>query len=109
MNAVRRELAKPRVARSARMEEQRLDPTLIAEPPSTTITGSVQKIIPARIRGNPGKAVIVLDEAERPYRTIRIDDTLIDEHGGDVRLKKGAHVDVTVTTKHVNRRPLRRN
>ena len=53
--------------------------------------------------------MIVLDGAERQYRTIRIDDTLIDEHGEDVRLKKGAHVDVTVTPKHVYRRPLRRN
>jgi len=34
---------------------------------------------------------------------VRIENTLTDEHGDDVSLKKGAHVDVTVTAKHANR------
>jgi hypothetical protein len=102
MSAVRTELAKPRVARSVRMEELRLDPTVIAEPPSTTLTGTVKEIIRARIPSDPEKAVIVLDGTKKRYRTIRIENTLIDEHGADVSLKKGAHVEVTVTTKDVN-------
>jgi hypothetical protein len=40
-----------------------------------------------------------VDGAARPFRDLRIDNTLIDEHGDDVRLLKGAHVEVTVTAK----------
>jgi hypothetical protein len=32
-------------------------------------------------------------------RDLRIENTLIDENGAEVRLKKGAHVEVTVTAK----------
>jgi hypothetical protein len=31
------------------------------------------------------------------YRDLRIENTLTDEHGDEVKLKKGAHVEVTVT------------
>ncbi len=102
VSAVRAEMAKPRLARSVKREEPRLDPTLIVEPPCTTIAGTVRQIIPAGIRNEPEKAVIVLDGAQKRYRTIRIENTLIDEHGEDISLKKGAHVEVTVTPKDVN-------
>jgi len=35
---------------------------------------------------------------------LRIENTLTDENGDDVKLKKGAHVDVTVTARDVIRR-----
>jgi hypothetical protein len=38
---------------------------------------------------------VEVDGADQRY--LRIDDTLTDEHGDDVKLKKGAHVEVTVT------------
>jgi len=37
--------------------------------------------------------------AVRPYRDLRIENSLTDEHGDEVGLKKGAHVDVTITAK----------
>jgi len=102
LSAVSEELAMPRVARSVRIAELRLDSTRIAQRPSTTIAGTVDKIIPSRARNGPEKALIVLDGARKRYRSISIANTLIDEHGADCSLKKGAHVEVTVTRKDVN-------
>jgi hypothetical protein len=45
----------------------------------------------------PGKAQIAVDGADHRYRNLRIENTLTDEHGDDVRLEKGASVEVTVT------------
>jgi hypothetical protein len=63
--------------------------------------GTVDKIIPSRRPNHPEKAHIAVDEADHGraggYRDLRIDNTLTDENGDDVRLKKGAHVEVTVT------------
>jgi hypothetical protein len=59
--------------------------------------GTVEKIIPSPRANLPEKAQIAVDGAARPYRDLRIENTLIDEHGDDVRLKKGVRVDVTVT------------
>ena len=42
------------------------------------------------------KAQIAVDEAGPRHRDIRIDNSLTDENGDDVRLKKGARVEVTV-------------
>ncbi len=64
--------------------------------------GTVEKIIPSPGTNQPEKAQIAVDGAARPYRDLRIENTLIDEHGDDVRLKKGAHVEVTVTAKALN-------
>jgi hypothetical protein len=60
---------------------------------------------PATRPSQPEKAQISLEGADRRYRNIRIENTLIDEHGDDVRLEKGTHVEVTVTAepKTVNR------
>jgi hypothetical protein len=44
-----------------------------------------------------------MDGDDSRNRAVRIENTLTDEHGDDVSLKKGAHVDVTVTAKHANR------
>jgi hypothetical protein len=52
---------------------------------------------PAPRTNLPEKAQIAVVGAPRPYRDLRIENTLTDEHGDDVRLKKGAHVEITVT------------
>lgn len=91
------EMAKPRTARSARIAELKLDTTRIPEQPSVTMPGSVDKIIPSLRLSEPEKAQITVDGADRGYRDLRIENTLTDEHGDDVSLKKGAHVEVTVT------------
>jgi hypothetical protein len=41
-------------------------------------------------------AQIAVDGADHGYRDLRIENTLTNEHGDDVKLKKGAHVEVTV-------------
>jgi hypothetical protein len=95
--SVRKEMAKPRMARSARIAELKLDPARIPEQPSATMPGTVDKIIPSSHPSQSEKAQIAIDGAERGYRDIRIENALTDEHGEDVKLKKGANVDVTVT------------
>jgi hypothetical protein len=90
-------MAKPRMARSARIAERNLDPARIPDQPSITIPGSVNKIIPSSGASQPEKAQISVDGADQRYRYFRFDNLLTGEDGEDVRLKKGAHVHVTVT------------
>ena len=66
--------------------------------------GTVKKIIPSPHTDLPEKAQIAVAEAPRPYRDLRIENTLTDEHGDDVKLKKGAHVEITVTANDDRRR-----
>jgi hypothetical protein len=91
--SVRNEMAKPRMARSARIAERNLDPARIPDQPSITIPGSVNKIIPSSGASQPEKAQISVDGADQRYRYLRFDNLLTDEDGDDdVRLKRGAHV-----------------
>jgi hypothetical protein len=96
--SVKREMAVPRMARSARITELKLDTARSLEQPSATMPGTVVKVIPSR-PSQPEEAQIAVDKADRPHRDFRIKNTLTDEHGDDVKLKKGAHVEVTVTAK----------
>jgi hypothetical protein len=99
---VQKEMAKPRMAKSARITELNLDTSRIPEQPSTTMAGSVDKIIPSPVPNQSEKAQIGVDAADYGHRDLRIENILTDEHGDDVRLKKGAHVEVTVTAKDAN-------
>jgi anti-anti-sigma factor len=67
-----------------------------AEKPSVTLPGTVDRIIQSPDPKIPEKAEISVQGAEELYQEIRIENTLTDEHGDEVRLKKGAHVEVTV-------------
>jgi hypothetical protein len=49
---VRKEMEKPRMARSARIAELNLDTTRIPEQPSVSMPGTVDKIIPSPVRAN---------------------------------------------------------
>lgn len=100
--AVKKEMAKPRMAKSARIMELNLDIARIPEQPSTTMLAAVDKIIPSKRSSQPEKAQIAVDGADDRYRVLRIENTLTDEHGDDVRLKEGDHVDVTVAARAVN-------
>ena len=91
------EIAKPPMARSARIAELNLDTARTPEQPSATMAATVDKIIPSPRPSQPEQAQIAVDGAAHLYRDLRIDNTFTDEHGNDVKLKKGAHVDVTVT------------
>jgi uncharacterized protein YfaS (alpha-2-macroglobulin family) len=103
-SSVKEEMTKPRMAKSARIAELNLDTVRIPEQPSTTMSGTVDKIIPSPRPSQSEKAQITVDVPGKRYRGFRIENSLTDEHGGDVRLKKGAHVEVTVTAKDVDRR-----
>ena len=63
---------------------------------STTLPGTVEKIIKPIVPGEPDKAQIEVEKAEDLYREIRIDNVLKDEKGEEVALKEGAPVVVTI-------------
>ncbi len=92
-------MAKPRMTKSARIAELNLDTSRIPEQPSITLPGTVDKIVPSSPPSQPEKAQIGVDGSDPGYRDLLIENLLTDEHGDDVKLKKGAHVDVTVRVK----------
>jgi hypothetical protein len=94
--SVTKEMAKPRMARSAKIAERNQNTTRAAERPSVTLSASVDKIIPSR-GSQSEKVQIGIENTDRGHRDLRIESSLTDEHGDDVKLKKGAHVAVTVT------------
>jgi hypothetical protein len=94
---VRKEMAQPRMAGSAKIAELKLDTARVPEQPSATLPGTVGKIIPSVGSSKPEKAQIAVDGSDRGYRDLRIENVLTDEHGDDVNLKKGARVEITVT------------
>jgi len=98
--SVKDEMAKPRITKSARIAEQNLDRTRIPEQPSVIMPGTVEKIIPSTSSRQPEKVQVEVDEAAPHHRDLRFENTLTDENGDDVKLKKGAHVDVTITSQH---------
>jgi hypothetical protein len=67
-----------------------------AKKPSTTRPGTVEKIIKSPFPQEPEKAEIAVEGADHLYREIRIENTLQDDKGNEVKLKVGAQVDVTV-------------
>ena len=68
----------------------------MTEKPSVTLPGTVEKIIPPIHPSEPEKAQISVEGADELYQEIRIENSLIDENGDPVRLKKGAQVEVRV-------------
>ncbi len=68
----------------------------MTEKPATTMPGTVQKIIKPAHPDLPEKAEIAVEGADELYREIRIENTLTDEKGNEVKLKPGVQVEVTV-------------
>ena len=66
------------------------------EKASTTLPGTVEKIIKSPHPSVPEKAQIAVEGADDLYREIRIENVLKDENGQEVALKEGAPVDVTI-------------
>jgi hypothetical protein len=62
----------------------------------TTKPGTVETIIKPPDPLDPKKAQIHVHGAEPLYQEIRIDNTLTDENGAEVKLKEGAEVEVHV-------------
>ena len=76
--------------------ESKSEKSDIADKPSVTLPGTVEKIIPAINPEEPDKAQVTVEGAEHLYREIRVDNVLEDEKGRKVGLKPGAHVEVTI-------------
>ncbi len=68
------EMANPRISRSAKIEELKLDTTRIPEQPSATVPGTVDKIIPSLRLSRPEKAQIGIEGPDQGYRDIRIEN-----------------------------------
>jgi len=66
------------------------------EKPNVTLPGKVEKIIKSPDPSEPEKAEISIEGADTLYQEIRIENSLTDENGEEVRLKKGVEVEVTV-------------
>jgi hypothetical protein len=64
--------------------------------PNVTLPGKVEKIIKSADPREPEKAEISVEGADTLYREIRIENSLTDQNGDEVRLKKGAEVEVKV-------------
>jgi ribosomal protein L29 len=97
--STKKELAKPRMAKSVRTAELNLEAERVPGQARTTLPGTVHKIIASLRTVQPEKAQIVVGGADDRYRDLRIENSLTDENGNEVSLKKRANVKVTVTAK----------
>jgi hypothetical protein len=68
----------------------------MSEKPSTTLPGTVEKIIKSPDPSVPEKAQIDIEGADPLYGEIRIENTLKNEKGKKVSLKQSAPVEVTI-------------
>ena len=68
----------------------------MSKKPTAVRPGTVEKIIKPVDPEEPEKAEISIQGADALYREIRIENVLTDVNGEDVRLKKGAEVNVTI-------------
>jgi hypothetical protein len=72
----------------------------MVEKSKITLPGTVEKIIePVRPHGRE-KVQVAVEGADPLYQEIRIENTLQSPNGEQVRLKKGAEVDVTIEASH---------
>jgi hypothetical protein len=69
----------------------------MSEKPKIKLPATVDKIIKSPDPRQPEKAQINIERGADPlYQEIRIENTLKDSSGNDVKLKEGAKVEVTV-------------
>jgi hypothetical protein len=68
----------------------------MSDKPSTTLPGTVEKIIKSPSPSEPEKAQIAVEGADHLYRELRIENVLTDDDGKKVSLKQGAEVEVTI-------------
>jgi hypothetical protein len=100
---VQKLIDEPRISKSARIAELNLDVARIPGPASTIMPGTVEKLIPS-VGPRLEKAQIRVDGADLGYRNLRIENSLTDEHGDEVKLKQGAHVEITVAAKGLDQK-----
>jgi hypothetical protein len=93
---VRTEMALPRMSKSARKAELESDTARVSQQPKTVMPGTVDKIIQFRTPRLRETAQISI-QGEPRYRELRVENSFTDELGDEVKLEKGARVEVTVT------------
>jgi hypothetical protein len=64
--------------------------------PTVTLPATVEKIVQPVNPKNPEMVEIHIEGADPLYREIRVENTLTNDAGEEVKLKKGSHVDVTI-------------
>jgi hypothetical protein len=95
--SIEKEMAKPRMAKSVRTAELNSEAERVPGRAWTTLPGTVNKIIASLRTVQPEKAQIAVAGADDRYRDLRIENSLTDGNGNEVRLKKGAHVNLSPT------------
>jgi hypothetical protein len=68
----------------------------MSEKLSTSLLGTVEKIIKSPSTAEPEKAQIQVEGADHLYRELRIDNKMRNEDGDAVSLKQGAHVKIKI-------------
>jgi hypothetical protein len=68
----------------------------MTERPSTTLLGTVDKILTPVDPGLPEKVQITVQDVSGVPQQIRIENTLTSENGDEVALSKGAVVKITI-------------
>lgn len=63
---------------------------------SPRLLSKVEKIVPGVHPSQPEKLQIEVEGADHLYSAIRLENTLTDGSGQEVKMKEGAHVDVTI-------------
>jgi hypothetical protein len=81
---LKKEMAQPRMAKSARTTLANLTIARIPKRPSITVSGTVDKLISSPYPSQPEKAQIAVGKTEARNRDLRIENRLTDEHGHDV-------------------------
>jgi hypothetical protein len=71
----------------------------MSEKTSSTLSGTVEKIMESPSLCEPDRAQILVEAADHSYQEICIENTLIDENRQEVHLKPGAKVQVTVRSR----------
>jgi hypothetical protein len=64
--------------------------------PRTTKAGTVERLVKPADPREPEKAQVNIHECEPLYQELRIEKTLTDQEGNQVRLKEGAEVEVHI-------------
>jgi hypothetical protein len=96
---VEAETALPRMSKSARIAQLNLDTERIPEQPRTIMPGKVDNIILSPHPSQSERVHISIEGADHGFCDIRIENSLTDEHGDEVKLKKGAYVEVTIAAR----------
>jgi hypothetical protein len=102
---IKKEMALPRMAMSARTAESKLNSARIPAPSRVRVHRKLSKIIPSPRKRQPEKAQIALDLPELPRnRDPGIESELVDQPGRDGKLKVGARAKLVVTSEPANPR-----